>query len=576
MTVKPVEICASTDTDGQRVRAPKALGPGDVIDHKFEIIEQLGKGGMGTVFRVRHLLLEKEMAVKVLHAFGSYDDVSEQRFRDEAKILARAAHENIVEVVDAGVTPSGDLYLAMALLRGETLKEWMEKVSPEERGPEFIDTFVHYMTAVSEAVHALHALKVIHRDLKPENVILHRETTDNGTEIVVPKVIDLGIAKQLDAVHKRTVEGAILGTQAYIAPEVRRGAEPDEKSDVFALGVVLYQGLTGRKPEIANRNDIVFNRAMERQHVLIPPSRINPHVTRKLDALCKSALEPRPDMRLSSALELSSRLAELPSFTAPVSAASPSTRKPRPATLLYLVTALILLVAVGIFAMQWISTPTKTPFASQGAASNEAALKEEAAKPARAAVLESPAPSPPKDIPNKRTDERTSPTALPKMELTSPKKPAVPEISDNPPPLSSRPESETTAARFAALLEDGKKAFHAGAYTEAEGKLEQAVSLGNGNDKKGAEAQFYLSRIYYQQGNTALAIQTLRKAIVQRDDPEKRIYLGMFLATQGDKKAAVEQWRSVYCNQSVSEKLKDKTRRLLESNDAAVDVSCGY
>lgn len=211
-----------------------------VIDHKYRIEALVGRGGMGAVFRARDLGLEREVAIKVLRAELMASGDARARFQREAQIVARLQHPSIVTVFDYGTLPDSAAFLVMELVRGEDLRRLLKRehhLVPARA--------VALMSGVAAGVAAAHAAGVLHRDLKPENVLLPASGAD-------PKVLDFGVAKMADVPgdpsRTRTLLGTIVGTPAYMAPEQLRGDAIDGRADVFSLGVMTYEALTGRLP----------------------------------------------------------------------------------------------------------------------------------------------------------------------------------------------------------------------------------------------------------------------------------------------------------------------------------------
>jgi len=194
----------------------------------YEILGTLGEGGMGIVYRARDAALDREIAVKVIRP-SALDDLSQERFIREARACSRINHPNIVTVYAAGEA-NGTPYLAMELLRGKTLREMLAD------GPVPWRHAVEWVAAILGALDRLHAEGIVHRDLKPENVIV--------TEEGVPKLTDFGIAR-VGTSRTLTVDGATIGTIHYMAPEQAQGKEVDRRSDIFSMGAVLYELLSG-------------------------------------------------------------------------------------------------------------------------------------------------------------------------------------------------------------------------------------------------------------------------------------------------------------------------------------------
>ncbi|WP_242361860.1 serine/threonine-protein kinase, partial [Anaeromyxobacter sp. SG17] len=213
---------------------------GSVLDGRYELVAHLATGGMGAVFRARHVHLRKDVAVKVLRPDLSASADLVERFRREAEIASALEHDNIVRVTDFGRCPDGWLFLVMELLSGESLFDRLRRegfLSPEEAVP--------VLWQVCAGLEAAHALGVVHRDLKPENVFLAR--TASGREVT--KLLDFGIAKIADpASGSATQAGVVVGTPEYLAPEQALGGEVDARADLYAVGLIAWRMLAGRHP----------------------------------------------------------------------------------------------------------------------------------------------------------------------------------------------------------------------------------------------------------------------------------------------------------------------------------------
>ncbi|HYJ84650.1 MAG TPA: serine/threonine-protein kinase [Pyrinomonadaceae bacterium] len=218
---------------------------GHTLDEKYRLEERLGVGGMGTVYRARHLLIDRPVAVKVLNQRFVEDEAARTRFSREARACGRLQHVNAVTVTDFGQSHDGYVYLVMELLEGRTLREVLAKEAPLDAA-----RAVALMLQISAAVAAAHEAGIIHRDLKPANVFIVQRTDVPA----VVKVLDFGIAKlaadSLDEDDRMTLTqfGAMIGTPRYMSPEQCDGAELTPAADVYSLGVILYEMLTGAVP----------------------------------------------------------------------------------------------------------------------------------------------------------------------------------------------------------------------------------------------------------------------------------------------------------------------------------------
>lgn len=234
---------SSCPSDGSPLERVWGVAP--VIEGRYRVEHRLGRGGMGEVFRAHDERLERDVAVKIVRADRHLPASAVGRFRREAQIVARLRHPSIVAVYDFGTTSTGTAFLVMELLRGHDLRHHLRA-----HGRLGLGHALRVLTAISSAIHAAHEEGVLHRDLKPENVLL----TEDAGEV---KVLDFGIAKLLEDDEPSaetalqvtaTQAGAILGTPAYMSPEQLRGEPLDARTDVFSLGVIAYELLSGELP----------------------------------------------------------------------------------------------------------------------------------------------------------------------------------------------------------------------------------------------------------------------------------------------------------------------------------------
>ncbi len=227
---------------------------GRVVANKFVIESLLGSGAMGAVYRARQTALDKIVAIKVLHSEHADDAQFAARFQREAKAASRLNHPNSMAVIDYGEEPDGLLYIAMEYLDGENLLGLLKRdfpLSPARTA----DILMQTLAALAVA----HDMGVVHRDLKPENIMVLRGTNDDGNPADIVKVCDFGIAKITDSrAYKRdgdrvseapvTTAGFLVGTPEYMSPEQGKGEKLDSRSDLYSVGVILYQMLTNVVP----------------------------------------------------------------------------------------------------------------------------------------------------------------------------------------------------------------------------------------------------------------------------------------------------------------------------------------
>ena len=265
---------------------------------KYRILDQIGEGGMGVVYRAEHVVLGSPAAVKVLLPRLSLDAVVVERLFTEAKATSAIRHVGIVEVFDYGRLDNNQAYIAMELLRGESLAAFLERQPGQRVAPAVAAQITLQMLA---ALDAAHVVGVVHRDLKPDNIILVGDPGAPGGVRV--KLLDFGIAKLVGnhrAPRPKTKGGAILGTPAYMAPEqCKGGVEVDARADLYAVGCILFELLTGRPPFVSEGDGAVL--AM---HIYEPPPRLTAldrALPVELDALLAKMLTKVPADRTPSA-----------------------------------------------------------------------------------------------------------------------------------------------------------------------------------------------------------------------------------------------------------------------------------
>lgn len=308
---------------------------GDLLDGRYRILSPIGSGGMAEVWLAEDLELSRHVAVKVLHGHFAGDPQFIDRFRREAESAAALQHNNIVPIFDRGQVDD-TYYIAMAWIRGRTLRELINRGLT-------VDQSVAIVRQILEAAGFAHAHGVVHRDFKPLNVIVE----DSGRAVVT----DFGIARAGNADVTET--GMVVGTAAYLSPEQAEGLDVGPRSDLYSIGVILYECLTGRVPFEGDSPVAVALKQLSEQPV--PPSHLNPEVSPALDAVVMKALQREPSMRFGDANEF---IAALDAAVLDPTGGSPAPeRKKWPMILGAIAAVLIALIAWGMLRDSSVRVP---------------------------------------------------------------------------------------------------------------------------------------------------------------------------------------------------------------------------
>jgi tetratricopeptide (TPR) repeat protein len=265
----------------------------------YEVLGELGRGGMGVVYKARHLALNRLVALKMILAGVHAGPQQTARFRAEAEAVARLKHPNIVQVYEIG-EHHGLPYLSLEFVDGGSLDRRLNGTPLPPR------TAAELLEPLARAIHAAHTHGIVHRDLKPGNVLLERAES-GPADLGIPKVADFGLAKDLGA-DVQTATGNVVGTPSYMAPEQAEGRSRDigPPADVHALGAILYETLTGRPP--FKGATLVDTLEQVRTQEPVPPSRLQPKVPRDLETICLKCLRKEPARRYASAAALADDL----------------------------------------------------------------------------------------------------------------------------------------------------------------------------------------------------------------------------------------------------------------------------
>lgn len=262
---------------------------GKILAGRYEIIEKVGEGGMAYVFKARDNLLNRYVAVKILKNEYSKDEVFVKKFRTEAQSAASLIHPNIVSVFDVG-EDRGISYIVMELLENKTLKDYIQ-----EKGSLSNEITLKIAAQIASALEAAHKAHIVHRDIKPQNIILNRN--------LVAKVTDFGIAKVTSATSATiTSTEKTMGSVHYFSPEHAKGGYTDAKSDLYSLGVVMYEMATGKLPFDAESAVSVALKHI--QEMPIEPIEVNPNVSKPLNEIIMKAMEKSTATRYQTATEM--------------------------------------------------------------------------------------------------------------------------------------------------------------------------------------------------------------------------------------------------------------------------------
>lgn len=433
------------------------LEPGQVIDGKYRIVRLIGEGGMGAVFEGENVRISRRVAIKVLHPNATTNPETVRRFEREAQAAGRIGSDHILEILDLGALPDESRYMVMEFLAGETLSSRIRKhgrLTPAQVVPLIRQMLV--------GLAAAHEAGIVHRDLKPDNVFVLTERS--GIRDYV-KIIDFGISKfnVVGGDMSMTRTGAVMGTPFYMSPEQAKGNPVDHRSDLYAVGVILYEAVTGEVPFLASTfNELLFKIVLSDPK---PLQEASPGIDPAYVAVVSRAMAREPSQRFGSAREMIEALdalglggktqvlepgAAMAPVPAPVRVANtpdPALGVPGPATLGTFSTsqtgarksgAPVALLAGGLTLLVMAGGAFAAYKALSGGGEPPAAASAEA--PASGAAVAAPAPAPPPPAPPAEPEVTADPPAT-----------AEPVASAAPPPSAPAPKpaakSATTAPR---------------------------------------------------------------------------------------------------------------------------------
>jgi len=263
------------------------LNPGNTFAERYHIIEKLGKGGMGTVYKARDINIDENVALKILNPEIASDEQTIQRFRNELKLTRKISHRNICRVYDLS-DHKGIHYISMEYVSGEDLKSLIHRI-----GQLTVSKAVIIARQVCEGLAEAHRLGVIHRDLKPQNVMIDKDGN--------AKIMDFGIARSVKS-KGITEKGVIVGTPEYMSPEQVEGEEVDKRSDIYSLGIILYELLTGKLPFEGKTPLSVA--VKQKSEMPLNPRRINSQIPEEISRLILKCLQKKADQRYQDVNEL--------------------------------------------------------------------------------------------------------------------------------------------------------------------------------------------------------------------------------------------------------------------------------
>ena len=259
----------------------------------YKVVQQIGEGGMGVVYMAEHPVIGRKVAIKLLHASFARDSETVARFFNEARAIHLIAHPNIVEIMDFGQTADGQPYFIMEFLQGQSLADRIA------RGPMSPTDAVAIVTQICDALQAAHDKNIVHRDLKPQNIMV----CDDGSI----RILDFGIAKAA-RMRRLTFAGfsPTMGTPDYMAPEQVNGRRGDQRTDIYSLGAILYEMVTGKVPFEGESPYVVMN--VRTTGDPVAPRKLNEHLTPVMEEIILHALARNPDDRYANAALMKAEL----------------------------------------------------------------------------------------------------------------------------------------------------------------------------------------------------------------------------------------------------------------------------
>jgi serine/threonine protein kinase len=488
---------------------------GSYVDGRYLVKRLVGEGGMGLVYEAEHVEIGRRVAIKVLHAAYTRQAEILARFRAEARAATRIGNPHIVEVLDSGTTVDGAVYFVMEFLDGQSLARLIEhegKLPPARA--------IAIAREMCQALTAAHAAGIIHRDMKPDNVFLIQR--DGRSDFV--KVLDFGIAKTLDAISERigrlTNPGTAMGTPEYMAPEQAAASATDHRVDIYAVGAIMYEMLTGRPPhEGGTIMEVLANKATQEPR---PIAQLRPDVPRELERLVMRMLAREPSQRPASMEVLGDELGALAGVPAAAVATAPHSSTDR---LAYRRAPVIAAAAIAsalaiVGTAWWVTHSSPTP---------------------QVRALPPPAPPPAPPVEEPKTVEEPKIVAVAPVTVNPPPAPPTKKAPPAPRPAAPPKEPQRDArAESRQKLQAARAALASRHFPEAEALFNELVAASD----KGA-GYTGLGEVAFERGNLEEAVRWGKRAVDAGGGVPARMVLGNAYFKLKKYDDAIAEYRNV-------------------------------